>query len=162
MKKLVFLVIVSALAVQGLRMLTEGSGVPRALAAPAASDSLPGAPGIRTRQARPGVATHRLRQQGRVTVVEYFTTWCPACRSMPRNYSPLLEQRPDVSVQRVQLPDQYEFPYARRDFGIRLCSVPHITIFDAEGEIVAEDTCSETAGTETLFDWINAEIRDGA
>lgn len=162
MKKAIFLILGIGLAIQGLLMLTGGDGIPGALAAPAATETLRSKAGIQTRVAHRGLEPAALRQKGRITVVEFFTTWCPACQQMPENYSYLLEHRPDVSIQRVQILDDYDFERAADDFGVRLCGVPHITIFDAEGNLVSQDDCNEIHGTDLLFDWINTEIKNGA
>lgn len=162
MKKAIFIILGIGLAIQGLLMLTGGDGLPDALAAPTTAEKSRSKPEIKTRFAHRGLEPVGLRQKGRITVVEFFTTWCPGCKRMPGNYEYLLKHRPDVSIQRVQLADDYDFRRAADDFGVKLCGVPHITIFDAEGNLVSQDDCNEMHGTDLLFDWINAEIKNGA
>ncbi len=78
---------------------------------------------------------------GQITVVDFFSQYCPPCRQI----SPLLEQldqkRPDVTVVKVDInrPDvsgiDWQSPVARQ---FELHSIPHFKVFASDGTLQAE------------------------
>jgi thiol-disulfide isomerase/thioredoxin len=91
-----------------------------------------------------------LAEPGRITVVDIYTTTCPACRKLDGYLNGLAARRPDVCIKKILSNDHW-----RREANVRY--VPTCILFDADGKIVARDNGEDRSGSETLIDWINTE-----
>ncbi|MBM4272880.1 MAG: thioredoxin family protein [Deltaproteobacteria bacterium] len=94
-----------------------------------------------------------LAAPGRITMVEFYSPYCPPCLSL----APLLEQlaarRSDLSIRKVNInrPEikgiDWKSPLVRQ-YSIR--SVPYFVIFDPKGKVAAHGK----AATRQLEDWL--------
>jgi thiol-disulfide isomerase/thioredoxin len=110
------------------------------------------------REANPGrggetLDLNSLAVPGRVTMVEFYSPYCPPCLSL----APLLEQlsarRSDLAIKKVNInrPEvkgiDWKSPLVRQ-YSIR--SVPYFVIFDPKGKVAVHGK----AATRQLEDWL--------
>ena len=105
-----------------------------------------------------GQSPETCRQPGHITVVTYTSDLCSACRKLKRHLKSLLIMRPDVAVRRVNLGALWNRLECRKRYGVDIRSVPHVVIFDAEGNVLARDDGQNKGGLELLYTWMNAEL----
>jgi thiol-disulfide isomerase/thioredoxin len=74
-------------------------------------------------------------EEGRVTVVEYGATWCPACRSLEPQLAALIKRKGTVALKRVDI-RAWDSPVAN-DYGIH--SIPRLELYDGV-DLVEDDT----------------------
>ena len=85
---------------------------------------------------------NKLPVKGKITVVDFFSQYCPPCMKL----SPLLEQlaqkRSDLAIKKVniQRPEvsghiDWQSPLAQQ---LQLRSIPHFMIFDQQGKLSSE------------------------
>lgn len=107
----------------------------------------------------PGPVPAACREPSHITVLAYTSDSCPACIKLKTHLEGLLRMRPDVAVRIVDVGKRWGGMDYKNLYGIELRTVPHILIFDAEGELLAEDRGRDKAGLKLLYEWINAELR---
>jgi thiol-disulfide isomerase/thioredoxin len=98
------------------------------------------------------------RQPNRHTVFIFSANWCPGCRSLEGYLPAFLEARKDVAIRHISVDDPYVSARVTQAAGVKLRSIPHVVIYDADGNIAAADDGSDKSGLETLIQWINDEI----
>jgi hypothetical protein len=87
---------------------------------------------------------------GRHTVVEFYDLRCGGCATLDRDLRDLVRRRPDVAVRRIRVDDDLA-----KAFGVQ--RVPHVVIYGASGDVLAEDKGSGKAGLDLLYEWMKAE-----
>jgi len=100
-----------------------------------------------------------LAEPGHITVVEFYTESCGACRRLRGHYNKLLPLRPDLVVKRVKMPDRWSVQWARRQFHLNIGATPFIHIYDASGELIAADDGQGGDGRDTIYKLMNAELK---
>jgi hypothetical protein len=122
-------------------------------------------------------ATSTLAVAGHYTVVEGYINTCGICRVLESKFEPFLDNRRDVVIRRVHLPEngfslssEEEFRrlalYRNHDVNLEkgtlgVCGTPHVEIYGPDQQIVATDECSndnDKSGLTYLNSWIAAEI----
>ena len=93
-----------------------------------------------------------------ITVLAYTSDSCPGCRKLKNHLARLLAIRPDVAVRMVDLGHRWGGLDYKSLYGTEIRSVPHILLFDADGNLVAADDAKDKDGLELLYEWLNAEI----
>ena len=106
-----------------------------------------------------GQSPDTCRQPAHITVVAYTSDLCPACRKLERHLASLVAMRPDVAVRRVDLGNRWSRLECKKQYGIDVRSVPHVVLFDADGNLLAQDQGRDKAGLELLYEWMNAELK---
>jgi thiol-disulfide isomerase/thioredoxin len=99
------------------------------------------------------------RQSGRHTVFIFSAQWCPGCRSLEVQLPHFLELRHDVAIRHISVDDPAASQRAVEATGVKLRSIPHVVIYNADGELAAEDDGSDKAGLEALVKWMNDELQ---
>lgn len=102
---------------------------------------------------------NHLVSPGQVTIVEFFTEACTACKQLSQHYRQFLPLRPDIVVKRVKMPDNWSEAWAARQFHLSIGATPFIHIYDINGELLAADVGRDGDGRETLYKWMNSELR---
>jgi thiol-disulfide isomerase/thioredoxin len=80
-------------------------------------------------------------QKGKITIVDFFSDYCPPCRQISPLLRRLDKQRPDLVVLAVDINRKgvkgidFYSPLARQ---YQLNAVPHFKIFDTEGNLASE------------------------
>jgi thiol-disulfide isomerase/thioredoxin len=91
-------------------------------------------------------------EPGRHTVIEFYTLRCPGCRRLSRYLDDFSRRRPDVAIRTVKLDRE-----AAAQFEVR--SVPHVLIYDSDGDLVVADRGRDKAGLDLLQEWMQQEAR---
>ena len=101
----------------------------------------------------PGMPSMPLDSQleaGRITVFVFSGRWCPACRRLERRLRRFVSVRPDVAFKFIETSDRWSAE-------LNIASVPHIVIYDAQGDRIAADHGSDKTAYQLLGHWINEE-----
>lgn len=100
-----------------------------------------------------------LLEPGHITVVEFYTDSCPGCRRLRGDLHRFLPLRPDVAVKMVRMPNDWNVPWAKRQFHLNIHFTPFIQIYDATGKLVVADDGEDDDANHALYNLMNAEIR---
>ena len=97
--------------------------------------------------------------RGEITVFDFMSDFCPPCRQIAPWMERLNNERPGVSVVKVDInrPEvkgriDWQSPLAAQ---FKLQSIPHFKIYDAEGKLMAEGDRAR----DILFAWLG-ELSD--
>jgi hypothetical protein len=99
------------------------------------------------------------RVNGRHTVFIFSAQWCPGCRSLEAQLPHFLELRRDVAIRHISVDDPAASRRAVEATDVKLRSIPHVVIYNADGELAAEDDGSDKSGLQTLVKWMNDELQ---
>jgi thiol-disulfide isomerase/thioredoxin len=90
-----------------------------------------------------------LADQGHITVVEFYTDACPACKAMRRYVAYFMRFRHDIVVKMVRMPDRWSVPWAQRQFHLDIGMTPFFRIYDPDGNLLVTDNgLHDNAGVE--------------
>jgi thiol-disulfide isomerase/thioredoxin len=93
-----------------------------------------------------------LRVQGKTTIIEFFSPFCPPCLRLAPLLAELAQKRPDLAVRKVNINRpgvagiDWQSPLAQQ-FKIR--AVPNFMIFSANGK-----GTKGQAATKQVMDWL--------
>ncbi len=107
----------------------------------------------------PGFDARSLSKTGKITIVEFYVSWCPACKKLERDYQRFLKARPDVAIRRVKMKDKWNIPWAKQQYGLDITGTPHVLIYDQQGELLIQDNDKDRSGYKLLYKWMDAEVR---
>jgi len=96
-------------------------------------------------------------EPNRHTVFIFTADWCPGCRSLEAYLPGFLELRKDVAIRQIRVDDARVSETVTRVSGVKLRSIPHVVIYDAQGNIAAADDGNDKSGLEMLMKWIQDE-----
>jgi len=99
------------------------------------------------------------RVPGRHTVIVVSATWCGPCQSLAGYLRDFAVQRPDVAIRKIDVDEAGGWDAVRQKCKINLQGVPHVIIYDADGELVAQDVGKEKDGLKLLNEWLNHELQ---
>lgn len=81
----------------------------------------------------PSLEPHRV--PNKVTVFDFHARWCPPCRKVDEHLYPILEQRADIAVRKIDV-GSWDTPVAER--WLRdVPELPYLVIYDKQGNQVA-------------------------
>lgn len=92
---------------------------------------------------------------GKTTIVDFYSDFCPPCRSLTPRLEALLQKRPDLTVVKVDInrPGRqgidWQSPVARQ---FSLQSIPHLKLYGPDGQLISEGR----PAMEQVFEWIQA------
>ena len=96
---------------------------------------------------------------GLPTVIAIGTKRCPGTKRLKTHFKQFLELRSDVAVRQIYLPDDWQPADVMEEYQLDVGSVPHIIIYDPNGELVAQDEGRDKKGFDFLYKWMNEEIQ---
>ncbi len=109
----------------------------------------------------PNFDVNRLAEPGLVTVVEFYTTWCPTCKQLNQVYQRFIKVRPDVAIRRVQMKDKWHTAWAKKQYSLDITGTPHVLIFDQQGNVLTQDDGGDKQAYHELWQWMQDELRKG-
>ena len=93
--------------------------------------------GIVLRNAQGNPIDHNsLLTKGKITVVDFYATWCVPCKKMAPILDEIVSAQDDVVLKKVDIGD-WGSPIANR---YNVSSVPNVRVFTAAGHLVAQPT----------------------
>ncbi len=107
----------------------------------------------------PDFDVNRLAEPGQITVVEFYTTWCPTCKKLNQVYQSFVKVRPDVAIRRVQMKDKWHTAWAKKQYGLDITGTPHVLLFDQQGKLVSQDNGNNRPAYHELYQWMQDELR---
>ena len=88
--------------------------------------------------------------QGKITVVDFFSQYCPPCMRLAPLLEQLAQKRSDLAIKKVniQRPEvsgkiDWQSPLAKQ---LGLHSIPHFMIFDQKGKLVVPGARGDETG----------------
>ena len=105
-----------------------------------------------------GFDINELSSYGQVTVVDFYVSWCSACKRLSSDYKKFLKARPDVAIRRVKMKDKWNEQWAMQKYGLDIKTTPHVLIFDAEGRLIVQDAGGDKSGLKLLYKWMSEEV----
>ena len=153
-KYIVILVLAGVCAVAG-GLLYGGDNSEEALAVLLAEPTDPSAIGVVEGNLRPTAEDYIV--PGHITVVAYGASWCPGCRQFKNHADQFVRMRPDVAVVHVDVGPVFRDGNPAETLNRNMRSIPHFVIFDAKGNILAEDVGRDRDGADLVYEWMNAE-----
>lgn len=100
-----------------------------------------------------------LAETGKITVVEFYVSWCPACKKLGGDYQRFLKARPDVAIRRVKMKDKWSVSWAKQQYDLDITGTPHVLIFDQQGNLLVQDMGKDKNGLKLLYKWMDTEVR---
>jgi hypothetical protein len=120
--------------------------------------------------------TAALAVAGRYTVVEGYIDTCGICKVLESKFDSFLDNRQDVVIRRVHLPERGMNLSSEDDFRrlgeyrnhdvnlekgtLTVCGTPHVEIYGPDQKILSTDECSnnnDKSGLTFLNNWIAAQ-----
>ena len=105
-----------------------------------------------------GFDVKTLAVPGKVTVVDFYVSWCPTCKKLNQHYKRFVKARPDVAIRRVKMIDKWNTSWAKRKYGLDITGTPHVLIFDDKGNVLSQDLENERPAYQLLYKWMRAEL----
>lgn len=106
----------------------------------------------------PGYDLERQCEDGRTTVFVVAQSTCSNCRTLESHLKQFLVLRPDVAIRFIRLGDSWKQDRLA-GMGVNVLSVPHVLIYDGDGDLVAADDGRNKDGLNLLWRWMSTEIR---
>ncbi len=77
----------------------------------------------------PELESHRV--PGKVTIFDFYAAWCPPCRKVDEHLYPILAQRSDIAIRKVNV-SSWDTPIAERWLG-DVAELPYLVIYAKNG-----------------------------
>ena len=98
---------------------------------------------------KPGEASELVPVPGKVTIYDFWATWCEPCKQLEPELVALARKHPDlVAVRRVDVVD-WDSAAVAKHLTPKGFDLPHLKVFDAHGKLVLERS-SNPGGLEAL------------
>jgi thiol-disulfide isomerase/thioredoxin len=110
---------------------------------------------------KPGEARDLVPVRGKLTVFDFWATWCKPCKQLEPELVALARKYPGiVAVRRVDVVD-WDSEAVAKHLSPKGFDLPHLKIFDASGKLVLERS-SNAGGLSALIDDVKALVEAAA
>lgn len=107
-----------------------------------------------------GFDVHELAVTGQITIVEFYSSWCSACKKLNKAYQQFIKVRQDVVIRRIKMADKWNQSWAKSQYGLNIMATPHILIFDTTGKLLIQDVGENKPAYNLLYKWIKLELNE--
>jgi thiol-disulfide isomerase/thioredoxin len=80
----------------------------------------------------PSLEPHRV--SGKVTIFDFYATWCPPCRKVDEHLYPIAEKQSDIAIRRLNVVS-WDTPLAER-YIKDVPELPYLVIYGRDGRLV--------------------------
>ena len=108
---------------------------------------------------RPVLPLERVRQEGRITVLAFYSNSCPSVRRLRESLASLTHLRPDVAIRMVNLGERWGGRDYQALYGVNILSVPHVMIYGPDGRLLDGDDGRDKTGLKRLHAWLTEELK---
>lgn len=72
---------------------------------------------------------------GKITLIDFYAPWCGPCRKLDQHLAKMLAENEDLALRKINIVD-WDSPAAKA-YGNEIMSLPHVFVYNPEGERVA-------------------------
>lgn len=102
-----------------------------------------------------GFDVNDLAVPGQSTIVEFYVSWCSACKKLDKSLNRFIKVRPDIVIKQIKMKDKWNVRWAKEQYGLNITGTPHVVLFNGEGKVIAQDEGKNKKALRLLYKWMN-------
>ena len=150
MRRLFFIIVIVFIAIFIFRYIYNTAATDKAVLVAHGLEAVRTRAGIKRVELEGRFHAERFIELGLPTVIEFYADSCHNCRILHNYFKQFLQLRPDVAVRQIRLPNDWLPQKIWEKYKIDIQAIPHIIIYDGDGQLVAFDEGRKKEGLEFL------------